>query len=101
MSNSNMSDETIPGELSAIHDRLNRGDRRMEGIEKSLKENNEATARVETNTADLLEAFNALRGAFKVFTWIGKAAKPLGYIALAITAILGTIAAFKSGGLPK
>lgn len=96
-----MTNETIPGELSAIHNRLNAGDVRMEGMERSLQENTEATARVESNTADLLEAFNALRGAFKVFTWIGKAAKPLGYIALAITAFLGTLAALKSGGLPK
>ena len=93
-----MTAETQPGELlEAVNKRLDDGDARMGRIEASLKANTEATQRVEANTADLVEAFANLRGAFKVFNWIGKAAKPLGYIAGAAAAIVSLWTAFKAG----
>ncbi len=84
-------------EIEAIHERLDEGDVRMQRIEAALQTNNEATARVETNTSDMVEAFENLKGAFKVLNWIGRAAKPLGYIAGAIAAIISLWTAFKAG----
>jgi hypothetical protein len=92
-----MSQNTQPADLQAIHDRLDSGDERMARIESALLANTEATARVETNTSDMVEAFGNLKGAFKVFNWIGRAAKPLGYIAGAIAAIISLWTAFKAG----
>ncbi len=92
-----MNQDTQPADLQAIHDRLDAGDQRMARMENALLANSEATARVETNTSDMVEAFGNLKGAFKVFNWIGRAAKPLGYIAGAIAAIISLWTAFKAG----
>ena len=80
---------TVPGELQAIHARLDAGDKRMQSIERDLKLNTDATNTVAANTRELLDAFDALQGAFKVLGWIGKAAKPLGWIAAVIAAAAG------------
>lgn len=45
-----------------------------------LKENTDATNSIKADTAELLEAFRSFKGAMKVLEWIGKAAKPLGYV---------------------
>ena len=46
-----------------------------------LKENTDATNAIKADTAELLEAFRSFKGAMKVLEWIGRAAKPIGYIA--------------------
>jgi hypothetical protein len=66
-----------------------------------LKENTDATNAIKADTAELLEAFRSFKGAMKVLEWIGKAAKPLGYIATFVGAIVGIWAALKSGVTPK
>lgn len=86
---------TVPGELHAIHERLDAGDRRMQAIERDLKTNTEATQAVQANTRELLDVLAAMQGAFKVLGWIGKAAKPLGAIAAAVAAIAAAWAALK------
>ena len=43
--------------------------------------------KLQTNTEDVVKAFNAAQGAFMVLEWLAKAAKPLLWIG-------GTIAAF-------
>lgn len=53
--------------------------------------------RIEDNTKELLETFNALKGAWKVLNFIAKLAKPI----MAITTFLGTYFYFKSGGSIK
>lgn len=62
-----------------------------------LADNTAATKRIESNTAELVEAFSNLKGAFKVLNWIGKFARPLGYIAGAIAAVVSLYTAFKAG----
>lgn len=42
---------------------------------------------VDTNTRHIVEAFDALQGAFVVLEWIAKAAKPILWIAGLITAM--------------
>jgi len=93
-----VSQDTQPGELlEVVNKRLDDGDARMERIERGLATNTEATARIESNTSDLVEAFANLKGAFKVLNWIGKFARPLGYIAGAIAAVVSLYTAFKAG----
>ena len=60
-----------------------------------LQENTAATAQIMDNTGELVEAFAAMKGAFKVFNWIGAAAKPLGWIIAAIASVIAFIATIK------
>ena len=66
-----------------------------------LKENTDATNSIKADTAELLEAFRSFKGAMKVLEWIGKAAKPLGYIAGFCASMYAFWTAVKSGVTPK
>ena len=88
-------------EISAIHARLDAGDARMARIEKSLAANTAATARVEGNTAELLEWFASGKGAFKVLEGLGKLAKPLAAIVGLCVAIATAWTIFRTGAPPK
>jgi len=50
---------------------------------------------VKQNTGDIVDAFQAVQGGFKVLQAIGKLARPLGYIAAACAAFLSLYAAMK------
>jgi hypothetical protein len=77
-------DERMGDRLDSMERRLEDGDSRMGKIEVAVRTNAEATSRIEKNTGDLVEAFQSLRGGFKVLEFVGKLAKPLaGIIALA------------------
>ena len=66
-----------------------------------LKENTDDTKAIKVDTAELLEAFRSFKGAMKVLEWIGKAAKPIGYIAGLCASVAAFWAAMKSGVTPK
>ena len=66
-----------------------------------LKENTDDTKAIKADTAELLEAFRSFKGAMKVLEWIGKAAKPLGYIVGACASVAAFWTAMKSGVTPK
>ena len=94
---------------------LDEGDRRMNSLadeitavkleqaeyRRLLKENTDETKAIKADTAELLEAFRSFKGAMKVLEWIGKAAKPLGYIVGACASVTAFWAAMKSGINPK
>lgn len=94
---------------------LDKGDRRMNSLadeitavkleqsefRRLLKENTDDTKAIKADTAELLEAFRSFKGAMKVLEWIGKAAKPLGYIAGLCASVTAFWAAMKSGVTPK
>jgi hypothetical protein len=82
------------GELS---DRVGNLEQGFGTFKTELADNTAATKRIEANTSDLVEAFANLKGAFKVLNWIGKFARPLGYIAGAIAAVVSLYTAFKAG----
>ncbi|AVS68945.1 hypothetical protein C8245_22845 [Paracidovorax avenae] len=84
-----------PATAATINARLDAGDVRMSRIEAELESNSATTRQVAESTRDLVAFFQAAQGAFKVLNWIGAAAKPVGYIAAAITAGLGLWAALK------
>ena len=66
-----------------------------------LKENTDATNSIKADTAELLEAFRSFKGAMKVLEWIGKAAKPIGYVVGLGASIAAFWTAMKSGVTPK
>ena len=94
---------------------LDQGDRRMNSLadeitavkleqanfQRLLKENTDDTKAIKADTAELLEAFRSFKGAMKVLEWIGKAAKPIGYIAGLCASVTAFWTAIKSGVTPK
>lgn len=66
-----------------------------------LKENTDATNSIKADTAELVEAFHSFKSAMKVLEWIGKAAKPLGYIVGACASVAAFWTAMRSGVTPK
>ena len=94
---------------------LDEGDRRMNSLtdeitavkleqsefRRLLKENTDATNSIKADTAELVEAFHSFKGAMKVLEWIGKAAKPVGYIVGVCASITAFWTAMKSGVTPK
>lgn len=94
---------------------LDHGDKRMNNLadeitavkleqsefRRLLKENTDATNSIKADTAELLEAFRSFKGAMKVLEWIGKAAKPLGYVVGLGASVAAFWTAMKSGVPPK
>lgn len=59
-----------------INERLDQGSQRMANIERGLAAEREELRELRNQLADLLDFFNAMKGAFKVFNLVGKVAKP-------------------------
>ena len=66
-----------------------------------LAENTATIQEIKTDTAEMLAVFKSWQGAMKVMDMIGSLAKPLGYIAALIAAVVGIWTAMKSGVSPK
>jgi hypothetical protein len=81
-------------------DKLHGLTKRMDAFEQGLEANNEATKRIETNTAELIAVFKSWQSAMRVLEWIGKAARPLSYITTAAGTVIGFYYALKSGNKP-
>ena len=71
--------------------------RRQEASEQAIREMREDIKQIRSDTAGIIEFFDSATGAFKVLNWIGKAARPLGYIAATCTAVAVAWAKFKGG----
>lgn len=98
-----------------VAEELAQGDKRMDSLTDEvtaikleqaqfrveLAENTNATNRIEANTAEMLDVFESWKGAMKVLNWIGKAAKPIGYVVGMGASIAAFWAALKAGVHPK
>ncbi|MDP4076261.1 hypothetical protein [Acidovorax sp. A1169] len=93
--------ESIARQFTEGADRMTRIEDDLSSVRAELKTNTEATQAVASNTAELVEMFQAMKGAFKVFNWIGSLAKPMAYVIGLGTAIVGMWAAIKTGIHPK
>lgn len=78
--------------------RFEDGAKTMKDLREELRANTETTQQVQAETAELVQWLKSLKGAFAVFDVIGKAAKPLGYIAGACTAMWVFFQSIKGGG---
>lgn len=90
-------DKATTTDFGELRDRVGNLEQGFDTFKTELADNTAATKRIETNTSDLVEAFANLKGAFKVLNWIGKFARPLGYIAGAIAAVVSLYTAYKAG----
>ncbi|MDY0105318.1 MAG: hypothetical protein RBS27_01490 [Giesbergeria sp.] len=81
--------------VQTLTERLDQGDARMTRIEGSISENTLITQQLAASTAEIVEFFNAVKGAFKVLNWIGKLARPLTAIAALTASGLAAWAAIK------
>jgi hypothetical protein len=81
-----------------VNQRLNDGGLQMKAMHTELQANTAATLQVQADTAELVSLLNSFKGAFKVFDLVGKAAKPLSYIAMAVSALWGLFTVVKGGG---
>ena len=81
--------------------RLDHGAKKMRDLQSSLAENTAMTAKVQADTGELVALLQSFKGAFDVLEKLGKLAKPLGYIAMALGAVVTLLAAVKGGGAPK
>lgn len=65
-----------------------------------LAKNTETVGTIATNTSEMLGVFESWKGAMRVLEMIGRAAKPLGYIASFVAACVAGWMTFKNGGGP-
>lgn len=93
--------ETMPGELSEIHRRLNVGEDRMKNIEADLAANTALTIENTALTRDIKELLDAAKMGLKVIGGLGTAFKWAGGIAAAATAIYTFIYVLTHGNIPK
>ena len=87
--------------MNSLADEITAVKREQAEFRHLLKENTDDTKAIKADTAELLEAFRSFKGAMKVLEWIGKAAKPIGYIAGLCASVAAFWAAMKSGVTPK
>ena len=81
--------------------RLATGDETMASLRADLAENTSATIRTESNTAEIVEFFGAMKGAFKVLNWIGALAKPITALVALAAVTWGAFLTIKTGAPPK
>jgi hypothetical protein len=88
--------------------RLTGVESRAEKLALGLSENTRVTNSIAKNldqvvddTKDLVEVAKASKGAIKVLNWVGALAKPIWYIAVCVTALVGLWAALKGFVFPS
>lgn len=83
--------------IPTVQDQIDDMERRLIAIEGERVALVAQSKRIEDNTTELLQTFNALKGAWQVLNAIGKLAKPLTFIG----ALVGFFYALKNGGSIK
>ena len=87
--------EIHPLTVQDIRRQLSDGAARMARIEDGLAANTAATEAIRVSTAELVEVFRAMQGAFKVLNWLGRLARPMSYIVALAAAGVGLWSAIK------
>lgn len=66
--------------MQEMQDQLENLSVRLTKVESIQIAHREQSARIDANITDLIETFNALKGAWVVLNFVGKLAKPVGYL---------------------
>lgn len=81
--------------LQQINQKFDSGSARMAGIERELTATRKELHELKQQLQDLLEFFEAMRGAFKVLNWLGKLAKPTAAIVGLGASVMAAYAAWR------
>ncbi|WP_272972123.1 hypothetical protein [Comamonas terrigena] len=84
-----------------INQRFDTGSERMAAIERELGKTRQELGELKQQLADLLEFFGAMKGAFKVFHWLGLLARPMAAIVALGVALTAAWNAARGGIYPK
>lgn len=90
--------DTTAAAIKDIHSRLDQGERRMDKMDTAIQENTTITSGVKADTTEIVEMFKSWTGAIKTLEQIGRVARPVSYIIVLVSSILGLIFVSKSGG---
>lgn len=80
-----------------VENRLKDGESRMNKLNDDIAENTRITSEIKRDTADLITAFESVKGAFRVLELVGSLARPLSYITMFIGAVAGLWYTIKGG----
>lgn len=86
---------------TAVDERLDSGAETMKGLREDLAQNTAATLQVQTDTSELVSLIKSFKGLFKLLDLLGRAMKPIGYIAMACGSLWALATTIKGGGPPK
>lgn len=82
-----MSDEATAERLQEGDQRMNHLQGQIDSLRQAIDENTALTQKVHESTSGLIEILEALRGGMRVIEFLGRIARPVGYIVAAGTAI--------------
>lgn len=92
--------QTFNMHLDKVRERQDAMEARLDNLENGLKANNEATARIDTNTAGIRDLVQSWDGAMKVLAGVAKVAKPIGIIMGAVLSVVAGWLAVIHGTTP-
>ena len=75
-------------------------DSEMKSLRADLDANTAVTQSIKNDTGELITTFKNFQGAMQVLEMLGKLARPLGYILMFGSALLGLLHVIKGGGEP-
>jgi hypothetical protein len=94
--------------MTAMKDQMDLMKRHMESVQQQLDLvtaiDSKQSAAIDTlvaNTAEILEVFSSWKGAMKVLDYLGKIAKPIGYIVALGASLMAVWTAYRTGVSPK
>lgn len=94
--------------MTAMKDQMDLMKRHLESVQQQLdlvtaidSKQSAAIDTLVTNTAEILEVFASWKGAMKVLDYLGRVAKPLGYIVALGASAMAVWTAYRTGASPK
>lgn len=82
-------------------ERIERLEAQSKVLTEQLAENTADTKQAKENTGQIIEIIQSWQGAIRVLEAIGRVFRPLGFIAIALSAFAGLIISVKNGISPK
>ncbi|WP_428719147.1 hypothetical protein [Undibacterium curvum] len=87
--------------VCAHTERIERLEAQSKILAEQLAENTADTRQAKENTGQIIEIIQSWQGAIRVLEAIGRVFRPLGFIAIALSAFAGLIISVKNGISPK
>lgn len=82
----------------ALSQRLTKVEQDMTALRDDVATNTTLTQQVRHDTAEMVELFRSVQGAFVVLEKLGRMARPVGWLAAAVASVVGLWSVLKGGG---